>query len=314
MLSRIACVTVAAGITIWAAANAQEPYAPPKESAPLLKKVDFTKAVPVNETYRNKFVKCDAQGTDKTGKDKFEGPAGTKTFDLVAPYKCSDDPSRVKAMLKLADGGIYWDSKMALDVDGSWAAWGGTKWVNSKGKQIKTTDLCGTSMKWKAVPADETDCTFPEAQVDSDRFPFAVMPTSGVPKITGKKDHKAVGAEFANVTGLKMRDMGVVIHGNRWSPVFIADGGPFMRLGEGSARVFKNLGEDRCRKWNETGMRCVGPDGKLYPYVNSGIRDGVIFILYPGSGRPDMTSDNAIATICAFAKDKLGLTGGDGCP
>jgi hypothetical protein len=108
--------------------------------------------------------------------------------------------------------------------------------------------------------------------------------------------------------------MGVVIYGSKWTPVFLADGGPFMRLGEGSARVFKDLGEDRCRKWSADGTRCVGPDGKLYPYVNKGLDERVIFILYPGSGREDMTPDNALATICKFAKDKLDLTGSPSCP
>jgi hypothetical protein len=313
MLSRILCALIAAGVTIWATANAQDPYAPPKESLPLLNKVDFTKAVPLNETYRNKFVRCDAEGSDKSGKDKFKHPSGKEEYDLVKPYLCSDDRSRVKALLKLADGAIYWDSKMALDVDGSWAAWGGTKWVNAKGEQIKTTDQCGTSMKWKENPKGKKDCTFPEGQVDSDRFPFAVIPTSGVEKITGD-DHEAVGAEFRDITKLKMRDMGVIIYGSKWTPAFIADGGPFMRLGEASARAFKNLGEDRCRKWNGDGTRCVGPNGKLYPYVNSGVKERVIFILYPGSGLADMTPENAIATICAFAKNKLDLTGGEGCP
>lgn len=307
MLSRLLCASLAVAIALWAAAAAQEPYKPPPQSGTLLKKVDFAKAKPLDEGYRNEFVRCDGDAPGKAGKDTFRGHA------LKAPYLCSEDKSRVKALLVLADGAIYWDSKMALDVDGSWAAWSGKKWVNAKGKVIKTTDLCGTSLKWKTVPKGKTDCQFPEAQVDPDIFPYVVIPTSGVEKLT-KDAHKQLGAEFRSITKLKMRDMGVVIYGDKWSPAFIADGGPFMRLGEASARVFKNLGEDRCRKWSSDGKRCVGPDGKLYPYVNAGVDERVIFILYPGSGKAEMTADNALATICQFAKEKLELTGSSSCP
>jgi len=141
----------------------------------------------------------------------------------------------------------------------------------------------------------------------------ASNPTNGIKSITGAQ-HKVVGAEFHDKTGLGMRDMGVVILGNKWTPAFIADGGPFMRLGEGSPRVFEALEQTRCRQWSPDGMRCVGPGGTAYPYKNFGVSKDVIFILYLGSGKPDMTPDNAIATICAFAKTKLGLTGSPNCP
>jgi hypothetical protein len=108
--------------------------------------------------------------------------------------------------------------------------------------------------------------------------------------------------------------MGVVIFKDKWSPVFIADGGPFMRLGEGSARLFENLGQTRCKKWDEQLQRCVGPGVPVYPYKNFGLGKDVVFILYPGSGKPGMTPETAMAEICAFAKQKLGLTGGSACP
>lgn len=46
-----------------------------------------------------------------------------------------------------------------------------------------------------------------------------------------------------------MGNMGIVIYRDKWTPAFIADGGPFMRLGEGSSKVFEVLGETRCKKW-----------------------------------------------------------------
>jgi hypothetical protein len=296
---------VAAVIWLTGAAVAQT-HVPPAASADLLRGVDFSKAKPVDEEYRKQFVACDGDAPGEVGKNKFRG------FTLSGNYRCSTDPSRIKVLLKLADGAIYWESKMALDVDGSWAAWSGTKWTNSQGQVIKTTDLCGTSLKWGPVPGGN-DCKHPEAQVDPDRFPFVVIPTNGIKKITGDA-HTKLGAEFRDKTGLDMRDIGVAILKGKWTPVFIADGGPFMRLGEGSPRVFEAFGESRCKKWSGDGKRCVGPGGTVYPYRNFGVSKDVVFILYPKSGKADMTLDNAIARICDFAREKLGLTGSPNCP
>ena len=110
-----------------------------------------------------------------------------------------------------------------------------------------------------------------------------------------------------------MKDMGVVIYRDKWSPVFIADGGPFMRLGEGSARLFETLDESRCKKWNSDGTRCVGPGDSEYPYRNFGLSSKVIFIIYPGSRSATLSPETAIAEICAFAERKLGLTGSTVC-
>jgi hypothetical protein len=40
----------------------------------------------------------------------------------------------------------------------------------------------------------------------------------------------------------------------------------------------------------------------------------VIFIVYPGSRDTDLKPENAISKLCAFAKQKLNLTGGAMCP
>jgi hypothetical protein len=272
----------------------------------LLRRVDFAAARPVSEDYRGQFTACDGLAPGGAGRDTFRG------VDLRLPdtpenrqvYLCSRDPSRVAALLTLADGGVYWDTKMALDVDGSWAAWAGIGGV---------TDLKMTSMRWRDVADKESQA----AQVDPDRYPFVVMPTNGMRRLSGARSAE-LGAEFAATTGLKMGDMGVAIYRDRWTPVFIADGGPFMRLGEGSARVFEELGQTRCSEWNTERTRCVGTaqrqrDGDS-PYIDSGLSRNVVFILYPGSARPELTSANAIATICTFAREKLGLTGSTMCP
>ena len=88
----------------------------------------------------------------------------------------------------------------------------------------------------------------------------------------------------------------------------------FMRLGEGSTRVFEGVGPSRCKGWNADKSRCVGDVPGKYPYRNFGIQKDVVFIIYPGSAKADIAPGNAIAAICAFAKEKLGLTGSSNCP
>lgn len=276
-------------------------YDPPAASRPLLASVDFTAATPLDEGYRLQFVACDRGITGVGRKDHFNG------HNLRLPnrpesrqyYLCSRDPSNVKALLKLKDGGVLFDSKMALDVDGSWAAWN-----NLPG----ATDLKETSYKWPGV----ADSSSQAAQVDPDRIPFVVMPKSGLSSLTGAASG-SLGREFGEKTALKLGDMGVVVFGDKWTPVMIADGGPFMRLGEGSSRVFEALGESRCKRWSPDGLTCIGP-GNVYPYKNFGIGRDVIFILYPNSRAEDISAANALSKICDFAKAKLGLTGGAMCP
>lgn len=275
-------------------------YDPPVLSKSLLGGAKLSSSRPLDEDYRLQFVGCDGMSTTAM-KDHFRG------HDLIRPntpqskqyYLCSRDPSRVKALLKLGDGGILWESKMALDVDGAWAAWNGVPGA---------TDLKETAYKWPNVRPTNAQ----KAQLDPDKIPFVVMPTAGLAFLTGK-DAASLGAEFSVKTGLKLGDMGVVIYKDRWTPVMIGDGGPFMRLGEGSSRVFEAIGESRCKQWNAAGTTCVGTGSGAYPYKNFGLGSGVIFILYPGSNVPDLTPANALEKLCAFAKSKLALVG-QSCP
>jgi hypothetical protein len=267
----------------------------------LLAKVEFAKAKPIDEDYREQFVICDGDQPGGAGKDTFRG-YGLKQPNLsdgAQQYLCSRDKNKVRALLKLVDGAVYWESKMALDVDGSWTVWQGVK---------SKSDQPTTAYQWKGL-----DPTLWEAQVDPDRFSFVVMPTSGIRSLTGDAA-SALGREFGQKTGLALGDMGVAIYKDKWTPVFIADGGPFMRLGEGSAAVFEALGQPRCRGWDAGHTRCLGDGIRPYPYDNFGLEREVVFILYPGSRRADFTPETAMPAICAFAKDKLGLTGSGSCP
>jgi hypothetical protein len=276
-------------------------YEPPEVWKPLLSSVDFSTAKTLDEGYRQQFDACDHGVVGVGAKDHFRGHS---LIILGKPkdkqyYLCSSDPSNVDALLKLKDGGIFWQSKMALDVDGSWAAWNGAG----------PTDQKETSLKW----SDIADKRSQAAQINPDQIPFVVMPMDGIKKLTGSASG-GLGKEFAQKTNLQLGDMGIVVYKDKWTPVIVADGGPFMRLGEGSSRVFESIGQSRCKKWSSDNTFCVGQGNHAYPYRNFGIEGGVGFILYPGSKAADMTSANALTKMCAFAKSKLNLSGGAACP
>jgi len=290
-------------IFLWIAGSAAQAqsYQPPEESKPLLGGADLPSATPLDEAYRLQFAACDKGITGVGAKDHFNGHdlRLRNTPESRQYYLCSRDPSNVTALLKLGNGGVLWQGKMALDVDGSWAAWNGIPGA---------TDLKETSYKWPGV----TPSSSRDAQLDPDRIPFVVMPMSGIRKLTGAAA-PALAREFSQKTGLQLGDLGVVIYKDRWTPVMVGDGGPFMRLGEGSSRVFETIGQTRCRKWNVDRTACVGTGNNAYPYINAGLSSKVISILYPGSKMADMTKDNVMTRLCAFAKEKLGLTG-QACP
>jgi hypothetical protein len=275
-------------------------YSPPQSSASLTANLRFADAKPLDEDYRSQFANCDGNGPHGL-KDQFRG------HSLMIPgrppnkqyYLCSNDPSHLDALLRMPDGAIFWQSKMALDVDGSWVAWSGGGGA---------TDQKFTSYTWPGA----TD-TSQAAQLDPDRIPFIVVPNDGLRGLTGNAA-KELGAEFAQRTGLRFGDMGVVIYRDQWTPVIVGDGGPFMRIGEASSKVFEAIGQSRCKGWNSDKSRCSGPAGGGYPYRNFGIDRDVLFIVWPNSAVGDIGPENALATLCLFAHAKLGLAGSEACP
>jgi hypothetical protein len=251
-------------------------YRPPQVSQPLLTAIDFQAAQPIDEDYRAQFQRCD-------DKNEFRG------HQLTGWRQCSGDKNNVRALLKLPNGAILWESKLGLDLDGSWKAW------NDKG----AADLRGTWYQWPRVcPDSERDdqklCQ--REQVDAEHIPFAVIPIAG-PDETGR--------EFREKTGIGKGDLGVIIYRDKWVPVLVADGGPYNKLGEASAAALSALGEDRCTRHNA--------DGFCDTYKDASIESGVITIIFPGSRPTGLTADNIVAKMCENAKSKLGLTGSPLC-
>jgi hypothetical protein len=226
-------------------------YTPPPASAGALSGIAFANASPVNEAYRTEFDRCDRE-------DIFKGRR------MTGFRRCSTDKNRVRALLKFPDGTIFFESKLALDIDGSWKA------CNSPG----LADQCPTWYGWEGL-------TGKARHVDSDKYPFVVIPISAQ---GGGND-----PEFRQKTGINQGDLGVVIYKDKVVPVFVADGGPNNKLGEGSSALFKALGEDRCREW--------GSDGHCRRYRDFSISQGVLCFLFPGSKISGLNPDNALGKI-----------------
>ncbi|TRU82557.1 MAG: hypothetical protein EWV76_14335 [Microcystis novacekii Mn_MB_F_20050700_S1] len=254
-------------------AFAQVSYTPPTQSASVLQDIPFNQAVPVDEAYRKEFENCDKKGT---------------FFGLSVPNNrsCQGDPNKVKAILKFPDGTIFYESKMSLDRDGSWIACKGDKSLN---------DLCSTSFPWPNINK------IPDKYVDSDNIPYIVNPIVNF--------QRKVDRRFQNKTGTDLGDLGIVIYKDKIVPVFIADHGPYNKLGEGSARVHELIGEDKCK----TGKRRT--DGKTRPDVEKrwtsdtycedhkdvSVDDKVLFFIFPNSKISDLSPSNAVAKINAEA-------------
>ncbi len=274
--SRVLEIIVLLIVGIAAASHSANAYDPPAASKPLLARIDFVAARPVDEDYRSQFALCDA-------KDEFRGQV------LTGWRRCSGDKNRVNALLRLADGSILYESKLGLDLDGSWIAW------NDNGP----ADQRGTWYQWpRSCTAGERDSNglCAREQVDAEHIPFAVIPIAGP---------SGLDREFRQKTGVDKGDFGVLIFRDRWTPVFVADGGPYNKLGEASAAALAALGEDRCRHRNEQGF--------CNKYQDVSIETGVLTILFPGSRRADVTAETIMSAACNIARQRLGLTGAPGC-
>jgi hypothetical protein len=66
-------------------------------------------------------------------------------------------------------------------------------------------------------------------------------------------------------------------------------GGPHNKLGEGSAALFRELGEDRCRETDAA--------GHCKRYLDASIERGVLFFIFPGSKIQGLTPENALETV-----------------
>lgn len=238
-------------------------YTPPSDSAAILAGIDFSKATPIDEKYKRTFLDCD----NKPGSH------------------CRSDKNHLKALLKFPDGTIFYDSKMSLDLDGSFKGCG----CVPKGK----ADQCQTSKEW--VPGKPTTaeyrsekdkCKFYKAKafVDAGNFPYFVLPVS---------------SEFVVRTGLKTGDLAAVIYKERIQFVFVADRGPIApdKIGEGSAELIRLLDKDRCTA-RDTQGNCI-------KYMESSIKENVLAFIFPKSNISGLKPDTAQKVVEEAAKKRF---------
>jgi hypothetical protein len=228
-------------------------YPVPENSRSIVDANIFKNAIPLNENYRKQFDDCDKRNF-------FNGADMT----LFKYRNCDGDKNNLKSLLKFTNGAIFFQSKMSLDVDGSWKAC-----CQTPGK----TDLCSTAYNFKPSVAVSCDSYKNGVFVDPDIYPYIVMPTSA-PK--GLPNRTEQSREFVKNTNVKMGDIGIVIYKNKIVPVFVADGGPHNKIGEGSSALFRELGETWCREFNRKGS----------------IEKEVLFFIFPNSKINQLDSES----------------------
>ena len=227
--SRIAGLLLAATATV---AIAQPAYKPPAASAGEVSGVDFKSSQSL-VALQERFSTCDR--TDICD--------GTK---LKKPYKCSSDPSRNTAILKLNGDIIFYDGKMAIDADGS-----------ALSKARGGTNLPETSWHYPTPPG---------GSVDAEHVPYIVL------------SKEFVAAKYGNLrqgVTIHTGDIAAVVYNGKTEYAIVADTGPACKIGEGSMRLHDELGNKACAD--------VGSNGICKTASNNGIAKDVMFFVFPHS-------------------------------
>jgi hypothetical protein len=200
-------------------------FTPPPASKSLVDRIDFGAANPVAQDRKAAFDADDARPENR-------------------------DPSRCKALLRFANGTIFWSSKMAIDADGPAAGPG-----RLRGSQLDPSNSEGQ---------DTTNYRFPEGgpMLASEVVPYVVLP----------------GGTFRDQTGLAFGDVVMVIFGNKMAGALSGDLGPANKIGEGSIRLHELLhppAPDPCARRDANGF--------CQRIRNASIGEDVLFFAFPGS-------------------------------
>jgi hypothetical protein len=145
----------------------------------------------IGKEFRDRFLECDR-------KDTCEGNS--------LKNGCSKNPNKNSMVLKLKDGTVVFDGKMALDADGSPYAMNKQSVINQS----------FTSLKYP---------TADHGSINADRVPFVVIPLG----------------RFAQTLGVTIGDVGAIVHGGKRIYVVVADYGPTCKIGEASIKAHELL-------------------------------------------------------------------------
>jgi hypothetical protein len=158
----------------------------------------------------------------------------------------STDPSRCDRILRFPDGTIFFSAKMAIDSDGS--------------PRASLIDASGNS---------STSLAFRDGQfVNAETVPYIVLPR--LDRIT-KED-------FIADTGLKIGDFAAVIFKDQITGAFVADEGPFFKIGEASIRIHERLQPATPSPWQTSTKKKIR---------DSSVEQGVLYFVFPRTASTD---------------------------
>jgi len=169
--------------------------------------------------------------------------------------------SRLACVCRLPGGQLYFDGDLQLDTDG---------WPGGRDN---------TDPSWQPGTSLEAG----GAALDANRVPYIVLPYPHGPLAP---------------TGVNLGDIAAVVHKATVAFAVCGDHGDAEKLGEGSLKLFRQLGEER-----------LGPGDRI---INSGMGPDVITVVFPGSrNNAALASEAALLAFLASKGPQLfrALTG-----
>jgi subtilisin family serine protease len=160
---------------------APDGYAPPPASRGQLDGVPFDQAIRVGDKFSDRF-----RDWDHTPKGRI-------------------DPNRCKGLYRLPGAVLFWESKMAIDADGS-----------------PTPSVLASS----SGSSPHTSLTFSHTAGDTNAINAEVVPYFVLPK-----------GDFVDEFGIELGTLGVILFEDRMTGAIFADEGPRDKIGEASIRV-----------------------------------------------------------------------------
>lgn len=220
-------------------------YTPPSSDVALLQKVRFDKA------------------------DAFIGKTLADTYAAADrdPRLAKGDPSNCKALLKFADGTVFFEAKMAICADGS-----------PRAKEIDP-----------GPGNPKTAFTYPGmagAYFDAEDVPYIVLP--------GKNESGTL--DFVKTMGISKLDLAVVIHRGRLIPAFYGEVGPVFRIGEAAIQVHEDLP-----------VRFPWTSAAKTKVRNASVEGEILYFIFPGTAVPKpaaMTKEQWLDKVKSTALQK----------
>ncbi len=175
----------------------------------------------------------------------------------------SGDPSVCDRILRFPDGTIFFSAKMAIDSDGS-----------PRAEEIDDTGDHNTSQRY--LDSNRTS-------VNAEEVPYFVLP----------KFDKFAKEDFISDLGLLLGDYGVVIYKDQITGAFVADEGPFFKIGEASIRTHERLQPATPSPWKTPAKKKVR---------NASVERDVLYFVFPRTADMEgLTPSNAEEKVTSRA-------------